>query len=135
MATKTVVLLSDDLDGSEAAETVSFGLDGRSFEIDLSQRNAARLRESMARFVAAAHKTGGRTRPRGRKGSTGAFDPKAVREWANSHGLDINARGRISSVIVEQFRAAQERGHEAVATVTDIVDEKGGKRARRGRRR
>ena len=48
MAKKTTVMLVDDLDGSQAEEQVSFAVDGRSYEIDLSAANVARLRDALA---------------------------------------------------------------------------------------
>ena len=54
MAQKVDVKYVDDLDGSDASGTVAFALDGKSYEIDLSDDNAARLRDSLASFVAAA---------------------------------------------------------------------------------
>ena len=58
VAQKVQVLLVDDLDGGEAAETVSFSLDGSSYEIDLSEKNASSLREDFAKYVGAARKAG-----------------------------------------------------------------------------
>ena len=51
MAQRTHVQLIDDLDGSTADETVSFGLDGTAYEIDLSSSNATLLRKSLADYV------------------------------------------------------------------------------------
>ena len=65
MAQKVHITLEDDLDGGEATETVSFGLDGRTYEIDLNDKNAAALRDALARYVAAARRSGGRSRHRG----------------------------------------------------------------------
>jgi len=103
-----VVQLTDDIDGKPAAETVSFGLDGRSFEIDLSERNARALRKDLAPWVAAARRVSGR-RPRGARGSGGSgsgVDPRAVRAWAASNGIEVSPRGRISSEVLEKYRAA-----------------------------
>ena len=66
MAQKVHIVLVDDLDGSEATESVSFGLDGTSYEIDLNDANAARLRDALAEFVGHARKVGSATR-RGRR--------------------------------------------------------------------
>jgi hypothetical protein len=108
VAQRVVVQLTDDIDGKPAAETVSFGLDGRSFEIDLSERNARALRKDLAPWVAAARRVSGR-RSRGARGSGGSgsgVDPKAVRAWAASNGIEVSPRGRISSEVLEKFRAA-----------------------------
>jgi len=107
MARKTVVILSDDLDGSEANETIQFALDGTEYEIDLNESNAAELRNALSRFTDAARKTsGGRARPAGRKSSGNGVDTKAVRLWAIDNGFKINTRGRIQSDIMEKYQAA-----------------------------
>ncbi|WP_224390256.1 Lsr2 family protein, partial [Pseudonocardia sp. ICBG1293] len=54
MAQQTTITLVDDLDGTEADEQVEFSVDGRAYEIDLSTKNAEKLRESLAPYVAAA---------------------------------------------------------------------------------
>jgi hypothetical protein len=114
VAQKVQVLLVDDLDGGEAAETVSFGLDGTSYEIDLSKTNADALRDALAKFVGAARKTG-RTAARasggGRSRSSGsaAIDrdqAAAIRAWAKKQGLKVSDRGRIPASIIEQYNAA-----------------------------
>ena len=66
MATKTTVTLVDDLDGSEASESVAFGLDGASYEIDLSDNNAEKLRDVLANYVANARRADGARRGPGR---------------------------------------------------------------------
>ena len=55
---RTIVSLVDDLDGTEAAETVTFGIDGDSFEIDLSEANADALRSTLDDWVARARRAG-----------------------------------------------------------------------------
>ncbi|WP_322750006.1 MULTISPECIES: Lsr2 family protein [unclassified Frankia] len=112
MAQKTIVSLIDDLDGHEADETVRFGLDGASYEIDLSEKNATKLRESLAPFVGAARRSGGRATaarrgPRGASRRTGGTDRTAdIREWARSNGYTVSDRGRIASNIVEAYDKA-----------------------------
>lgn len=107
MAQKVLVQLVDDLDGTEIGdgkgETVSFGLDGREYEIDLTEKNAKALRKALEPYLGVARKTGGRRRG-GR--STSGTDPKAVRAWAASAGIDVPARGRIPNDVVEQYHAA-----------------------------
>jgi len=110
MAQKTVVLLEDDLDGGAADETVSFSLDGVAYEIDLSAKNASKLRDQLAGYVDAARRTGGRTtRGRGRtagRGSSGQPSTSDIRAWARDKGLDVSERGRIPAAIVEQYAKA-----------------------------
>jgi hypothetical protein len=108
MAKKTVVLLQDDIDGSEATETLSFALDGSDYEIDLNDGHAKELRDALARFTSAGRKvSGGRGRPASRtKSSHGGPDAKAVRMWAAENGIPVNTRGRIQAEVVEKYEAA-----------------------------
>jgi hypothetical protein len=102
------VVLVDDLDGSAAQETVSFGLDGRQYDVDLSAANAAQLRDALAAFVAVARRGSGRVRRR----SVSVNDARpgvdrvrtaAVREWARAHGHEVSDRGRISKTVMEAY--------------------------------
>lgn len=108
MAKKIVVLLEDDIDGSEANETISFALDGREYEIDLNDGHASELRETLSRFTTAGRQVaGGRGRPVARtKSSQDGPDAKAVRLWAAENGIQVNTRGRIQADVVERFEAA-----------------------------
>jgi hypothetical protein len=107
MASKTLIVFEDDVDGGKADETVHFGLDGARYEIDLSDRNADRLRKALAPFLDAARKTGGRSmRNRGSKRSPVAVDTRAVRAWAASNGVSVSDHGRIPADIIQQYRAA-----------------------------
>jgi hypothetical protein len=111
MAQMVETRLVDDLDGSEAVETVRFALEGRQYEIDLSETNAGRLRESLAAFVASARRAGGASRP---ARSTTASAPRrassadrehgaAVREWARANGFEVSDRGRIAADILKAY--------------------------------
>ncbi|MEU5340343.1 MULTISPECIES: Lsr2 family protein [unclassified Streptomyces] len=105
MAQRVVITLSDDIDGSEAAETIAFGLDGKSYEIDLNQANAKKLRRALEPYLEA-----GRKRSRSGKAyrqTAVAPDPAAVRAWAQSHKMEVPARGRIPKRVYEAFTAAQ----------------------------
>jgi hypothetical protein len=105
VAQRVVVTLFDDIDGSEAAETIAFGLDGKSYEIDLNQANAKKLRKSLEPYLEA-----GRKRSRSGKAyrqTAVAPDPAAVRAWAQSHKMEVPARGRIPKRVYEAFSAAQ----------------------------
>ncbi|MET7761866.1 Lsr2 family protein [Streptomyces sp. NPDC005393] len=104
MAQRVVVTLSDDIDGGDAEETVSFGVDGRLYEIDLSAENASKLRDVLAPYVEAGRK-------RSRSGKTYrrtavAPDPAAVRAWARSRGMEVPPRGRIPKRVYEAFNEA-----------------------------
>jgi hypothetical protein len=107
MATKTQVVLVDDLTGDPADTTVTFALDKTEYEIDLSNENAAEMRDELSRYVEAARRTGGgrRSAPAAKPTYSG-YDPAAVRAWAAGQGIEVNARGRIKADVVEQFRAA-----------------------------
>jgi hypothetical protein len=108
MAKKTVVLLEDDIDGSEATETLSFALDGSDYEIDLNEGHAKELRDALARFTNAGRKvSGGHGRPARTKSSHGGPDAKAVRMWAAENGIPVNTRGRIQAEVVEKYEAAR----------------------------
>ena len=111
MAQKVNIVLVDDLDGSEAAETVSFALDGTSYEIDLNEGNAAALREALSGYVGHARKvSGGSTRRSGSRRSGGSSssggNTRAVREWAKENGFEVSERGRISSEVQQAYDAA-----------------------------
>jgi hypothetical protein len=103
MATKVLTTLQDDIDGSDAAETVRFALDGVEWEIDLSERNANRLRNSLSDFIAHGRKVGGKRR---KPTSSSQTDTKAIRKWAEATGIEVSARGRIPTEVVERYRAA-----------------------------
>ncbi|WP_298461220.1 Lsr2 family protein [uncultured Cellulomonas sp.] len=113
MAQRTQVLLVDDVDGVEADETITFGLDGVAYEIDLTADNATQLRESFARWVQHGRKQGraqsspGRSRSTGRTRGTGTSsgDSAAVRQWAQENGFTVSERGRIPSKVLEAYAA------------------------------
>ncbi|MFC7310145.1 Lsr2 family protein [Streptomyces monticola] len=111
MAQRVVVTLSDDIDGGEAAETVAFGLDGKSYEIDLNQANAKKLRKALAPYLQAGRKQTGKAGKGGKAGRTFKHtavtaDPAAVRAWARSNKMEVPARGRIPKKVYEAFEAA-----------------------------
>lgn len=105
MAKRVITTLEDDLDGSEANETIIFSIDAAEYEIDLNNVHAAELREAMNKYTAVARKTTGRTGP-ARRRSTGSKDAKAVRAWAVENGIPVNARGRIQADVMERYAAA-----------------------------
>lgn len=111
MAQKVSIQLVDDIDGTEADETISFGLDGASYEIDLNDANAAALREALSAYVGHARKLSASPR-RGRRGSSAAAasaggpSAKEIREWARENGWEVPERGRVSSEVREAYDAA-----------------------------
>lgn len=118
MAQKVVVSLVDDLDQSEADETVEFGLDGATYEIDLSDANASALRERLADYVAHARRSGGRrksstaaapaaaSRRGGGRAAVDREQNQAIREWARKQGMTVSERGRIPSEVSEAYHKA-----------------------------
>ena len=108
MAQKVQVVLVDDLDGGSADETVTFSLDGVSYEIDLSHDNAAALRDAFAPYVGHGRRVGGPRRSTGRGAARGkgGTNPAVVRAWAKSQGIAVNERGRISADLQAKFDAA-----------------------------
>ena len=112
VAQQKVIKLVDDLDGSKAVETVSFGIDGALYDIDLNAKNAAKLRSALDRFVAAGRKSRpqiARRLPR-RSGAAkivGGSSLADVRTWANGNGYKVAERGRIPADVTAAFNAAQ----------------------------
>ncbi|MDT0351660.1 histone-like nucleoid-structuring protein Lsr2 [Pseudonocardia charpentierae] len=114
MAQQTTVRFVDDLDGSDASGTFDFSLDGRQYQIDLSDENAAKLHDALAPFIGAARKTGGRARGRASRPTAVAEKPgrsnrdqtTAIRQWARENGHEVNERGRISKSVIEAYQAA-----------------------------
>ncbi|MBM7771456.1 hypothetical protein JOD54_001660 [Actinokineospora baliensis] len=106
MAQRVTVSLVDDLDGSEAEETVEFGLDGAAYQIDLSTDNAEKLRDILGDFVERARRSGGRKRPPGRAPRTASADREqnqAIREWARKQGMKVSDRGRIPTEVLDAY--------------------------------
>jgi hypothetical protein len=108
MAQKVNIILVDDLDGSEASETVTFGLDGSTYEIDLNDGNANALRDALSGFVGHARKISGSNRRSGRKstGGSSSANTKGVREWAKQAGMEVSERGRIPADVQKAYDAA-----------------------------
>jgi hypothetical protein len=124
MAQRTIVQLTDDLDGKPIpdgkGETIRFSLDRTDYEIDLTDKNAKALRDTVSKYVAAGRRTssGGRsagnrrgTAGRGSAGRSGKgasrdYDPKAVRAWAESQGVEVSQRGRVPADLIAKFQEA-----------------------------
>lgn len=105
MAQRVHVVLEDDLDGSTAEETVTFALDGGTYEIDLSSKNAAKLRDALATYVAVARRSSARSSRRSTKRSGGPSAAE-IREWARANGYQVSERGRVSSDVRSAYEAA-----------------------------
>lgn len=110
MAKRTTVVIHDDLDQSEGARTIKFGLDGKTYEIDLSPKHEEELRKVLQKYLDAAspvvpYGTPAATR---RKYGTGPVrrDTKHIREWLREAGIDISDRGRIPKEYMARYEAA-----------------------------
>jgi hypothetical protein len=110
MAKKVEVQLVDDLDGSEAVESITFGLDGKTYEIDLNRDHATALRENLAEYIASGRRLGGDVRRR-----QVASAPRVgrhreelarIREWARANGHQVKERGRIPAAVIEAYQRA-----------------------------
>ena len=116
MAQQTTVRFIDDLDGSDAVGTVTFALDNRSYEIDLSDENTDKLHEALAPFIEHGRKAGGRSGGRGRTRGQAPMtetparsnreETHAIREWARQNGHQVSDRGRIPKSVMEAYKAA-----------------------------
>jgi hypothetical protein len=119
MAQRTIIQLTDDLDGKPIpegkGETIRFSMDRTDYEIDLTDKNAKALRNDLAKYISAARRAtasgqrAGGGRGRGSRTGAGAardYDPKAVRAWAESQGIEVSQRGRVPADLVAKFRAA-----------------------------
>jgi hypothetical protein len=112
-------MLIDDLDGGQADQTVTFGIDGVQYQIDLSAKNATKIREALARYVGAGTRVGRSPRPTARpttghgrvpahgrvKTTVDRDQNRAIREWAQSKGIKVSDRGRIKQEIVDRYHA------------------------------
>jgi hypothetical protein len=126
MAQIRTVRLVDDTTGEDAAETVTFALDGREYEIDLSSANAASLRDQFAAYIAA-----GRRVTRGARGRRNAVQVEttprkasrsendAIRQWARERGAQVADRGRIPASVI---RAYQEENGGSGVTAPQFAD-------------
>lgn len=102
MAQQVKVILVDDVDGGPADETLTFGLDGTNYEIDLSSANAARLRGELATWISAGRRVAGK-----RRGSGGASgDAAKIRAWARDRGMKVPDRGRIPADVRAAYESA-----------------------------
>jgi hypothetical protein len=106
MAQKVQVLLVDDLDGGEATETVSFSIDGSSYEIDLSGANASKFRKEFATYTDHARRASGAGRRRRARTGPGRERSSEIRAWAKQRGYKVSERGRIPATIIQEYDAA-----------------------------
>ncbi len=128
MAKRTIHVLIDDLDGGDADETITFGLDGKQYEIDLSDANAAKLRAALEPYLVAGQKLGrsaittshspyrpGQTLRRAPHYNDGVAERAEMRQWLATHGVQVAERGRVREQYVELWRQRDAAGAKAVA--------------------
>ena len=109
------VMLIDDLDQSEGAETIRYSVDGKEYEIDLSEKNAQRFRDALKEFIDASREVEqppvltlapARTARRQSSGGRGRDDIPQIRAWAEAQGMDVSARGRVKKEIIDAYDQA-----------------------------
>jgi hypothetical protein len=106
MAKTTVVTITDDIDGSEGAETVTFSLAGQSYEIDLSAKNLDQFKKGLQPFIDSGRRVSRQGAARSPRGRTSRSNSSAIRAWAAGQGLAVSERGRIPAAVVEKYEAA-----------------------------
>jgi hypothetical protein len=116
MAKQVITSLIDDIDGKPADQSIEFALDGVSYTIDLSDKNADKLRAALHPYIDAGTRSGrvgGSNRPVGRTAGRGASPTRtnrdqtaAIRDWAAKHGHQVSHRGRIPAKVVQAYEAA-----------------------------
>jgi hypothetical protein len=122
MAQVTEVRLVDDLDGGAADVSVDFAIDNRHYEMDLSEKNAAQLRDVLAPFIAAARRAGGSPVARARRSPAARptavrEETAAIREWAGANGFEVSSRGRIAASVREAYE-----GRGAASSAAPVVE-------------
>lgn len=106
MAQRVQYILEDDLDGSPAAESVNFALDGVTYVIDLSEENAEKLREDFGQWIGHARRSGGRRNVRGGRSAAKRNNTSDMRNWARENGFKVSDRGRIPASVQEAYERA-----------------------------
>lgn len=108
MASRTITTLTDDIDGGDADETVTFSFKGTQYEIDLSKKNVDKMVKALQPYTSSARRSGGRRSGTGRTTSSGADRDQLakIREWARANGHQVSDRGRISTAVQEAYHAA-----------------------------
>ena len=108
MASRTIIELTDDIDGTTADQTVTFTFQGSTYEIDLSKKNLDKLVKAMEPYTSNGRKSGGRRSATGRSTSRGSDKNqlKAMREWGTANGFKVSGRGRVSTELQNAYHAA-----------------------------
>ncbi|MEU0885611.1 Lsr2 family protein [Lentzea sp. NPDC005914] len=107
MVVRIIVNKTDDLDGvsGDDVATVSFGVDGVHYEIDLGAAHQERLRAALAQFIPAARQVEWSA-----SASYSTHDDlmARIRVWAQEQGVGVCGRGRVPNALIAAFKAAQE---------------------------
>jgi hypothetical protein len=109
MAQKVTVALVDDLDGSPAAETVAFTLDGVAYEIDLNEENAAAFRKQLERYITRARRENRRQPRSPRRSRSSRQLSSAIRSWAKQSGIAVSDRGRLPTSVADKYERSTGR--------------------------
>ncbi|MFK0074696.1 histone-like nucleoid-structuring protein Lsr2 [Arthrobacter woluwensis] len=107
MARHVQIQMVDDLDGTPAEETITFSLDGTSYEIDLNKEHAQDLRKTLEPYIAPARRATTSRRGASKPSSARRGDTAEIREWAQKNGYKVSDRGRIHAEVVEAYDKAQ----------------------------
>lgn len=110
MAQRMHIILEDDIDGSKASHTIQFSVDGTAYEIDLNDSNEVKFREAMAQWIGHARKLPAGAAPTAKRSKrsrqTVGTPDTVVRAWAQSNGIEVSERGRVSRQVREAYEAA-----------------------------
>lgn len=106
MAREVKTLLIDDIDGSEAVETITFSFDGADYVIDLNEKNAAKFRKAIHPFMEKARRERAVRGKQQKKPVNDRARNQEIREWAKGNGIEVNERGRIAASVIEKYDAA-----------------------------
>ncbi len=106
MAQRVRIELTDDLDGTPADETITFAIDGVTYDVDLTSANAEKIREALAPYVAAGRRVAGRQSRRGKGAAASGPSANVIRQWARDRGMEVSERGRVSDQVKAAYQAA-----------------------------
>jgi Lsr2 len=106
------IVLMDDIDGSETAETITYTINGQDYEIDLSEENAQRFYDTLGTFIEKSRRVERQAAPTARRngrrrgGGGGRDDISQIRAWAEANGHEVSARGRIKKEVIDAYDEA-----------------------------
>lgn len=125
MAQRVQVLIEDDIDGTEASETINFGLDGVEYEIDLSDKHAQELRDALANWVSHARRSGGRQKTQRSNTSSNSHSKEElqeIRNWARDNGAQVSDRGRVPAVVLDAWKDGSPEAIEKMVKETSTKE-------------